>query len=106
MQFGLLQAPVDAEAVLLPLHAPLALAAMQRAGHEGGDGVLTVVPRPGAQLDAPATRHALAQSAQARAARLVARARVSRVQAVPSPRTQPTRDTCGQVERGEVLSWM
>ena len=94
---GLVETPVDAQAVLLLLHAPPALAAAQRAGEQGRHGVGTLAAGARAQLHAAVARHALAQRAQARAACLIARARVPRMQAVPPARPHPTRNTWGQV---------
>ena len=82
MQGGLVQAPVDAQAVLLPLHASLALASVQRAGEPGCPGALPLDAGPRAQLHAAVPRHTLPQRAQARAARVIAGAAVPGTQAV------------------------
>lgn len=82
MYDGLVKAPVDAQAVLLLLHAPFTLAAMQGAGQQGGHSVGTLAPGAGAQLHAAIARHALTQGPQTWTAGLIARARVSSHQAV------------------------
>ena len=82
MQGGLVQAPVDTQAVLLPLHASFALAAVQRAGEQGRHCALTLAAGPRAQLHAAVPRHTLPQRAQARAARVIAGAAVPGTQAV------------------------
>lgn len=79
-----MEAPVDAQAVLLPLHAPLALAAIQGAGQQCRHGVGALAPGAGAQLHAAVAGHALAQSPQTWAARLIARAQVPGHEAVPA----------------------
>lgn len=97
VQYGLLEAPVDAKTVLLSLHTPFALAQVQGAGQEGRHRVLAVVARSRTELHAPAARDALPQRSQARAARLVTRARISRSQTVPpAPEHQP-RNPCTQI---------
>lgn len=95
VQHGLVQAPVDAQAVLLLLHAPFTLAAVQGGGQQSCHGVLALVSRPGPQLYAAVPRHALPEGAQARAARVVAGAGIAGVEAVPAPRRErPTGDSC------------
>lgn len=78
----LMETPVDAEAVLLLLHASLALATVQGAGEQGRHGVGALAPGPGAQLHATIARYALTQGPQTWAAGLVAGARVPSHQTV------------------------
>lgn len=95
MQHRLVQAPVDAQAVLLLLHASFTLAAVQRSGQQGCHGVLALVSCPGPQLHAAVPRHTLPEGAQSRAARVVAGAGVAGAQAVPAPRGErQARDSC------------
>lgn len=100
MDARLMQAPVDAQAVLLLLHASPALAAVQRTGEERRHGVGTLAAGAGAQLHAAVARHTLPQRSQARATRLVAGARVPRQQTV-SPSRQGLLKRCG----GKGRSW-
>lgn len=95
VQHRLVQAPVDAQAVLLLLHAPFTLAAVQRGGQKSCHGVLTLVSRPGPQLHAAVPRHTLPEGAQSWAARVVAGAGVAGTQAVPASRRERQRwDSC------------
>lgn len=80
----LIKAPVDAQAVLLFLHASFTLASMQWAGQEGGHCIGTLASGTGAQLHVAIARHTLTQSPQSWATGLIARARVSCHQAVPA----------------------
>lgn len=82
VQHRLVEAPVDAQTVLLLLHASFALTAVQWRGQQGRHGVLTVVPGPGPQLHTAVSGHALPQGPQTRTAGVVAGAGVSRTQAV------------------------
>lgn len=88
VQHRLVQAPVDAQAVLLLLHASFTLAAVQRRGQKRRHGVLTLVSRSGPQLHAAVARHTLPEGAQSWAARVVAGAGVAGAQAVPASRGQ------------------
>lgn len=94
-----MEAPVDAQAVLLPLHAPLALAAVQGAGQESRHGVGALAAGAGAQLHAAVAGHALAQRPQTWAARLVARAQVPGHEAVSAGQSD-LQQGCGREEEG------
>lgn len=98
MNARLMQAPIDAQAVLLLLHASPALAAVQGAGQQRGHGVGTLAAGAGAQLHAAVARHALAQRSQAWATRLVTGAGVPRQQTV-SPSRQGLLKHCGREGR-------
>lgn len=88
VQHRLVQAPVDAQAVLFLLHASFTLAAMQRGRQQCRHGSLTLVTRPRPQLYAAVPRHTLPEGTQAWAAGVVAGAGVSGAQAVPPTRRQ------------------
>lgn len=75
-------APVDAQAVLLLLHAALALAAVELAGEQGADGAAALALGVGAQLVGAVACDALAQRAELGAAHGVRGARLARLQAV------------------------
>lgn len=95
MQHRLMQAPVDAQAVLLLLHPSLTLAAVQRRGQQRRHGVLALVARPGPQLHAAVAGHTLPEGAQSRAAGVVAGAGVPGVQAVhPPTRERQAGESC------------
>lgn len=95
VQHGLMQTPVDTQAVLLLLHASFTLAAVQRRGQQRRHGGLTLVSRPGPQLHTAVPRHTLPEGAQSRAAGVVAGAGVSGAQAVPPARREShTWDSC------------
>lgn len=98
-----MEAPVDAQTVLFPLHAPLALAAMQGAGQKCRHGIGALAPGPGAQLHAAVAGHALAQSPQAWAARLVTRAQVPGHEAVSAGQGD-LQQGCGTGEGGTTQS--
>lgn len=100
MNARLMQAPVDAQAVLLLLHASPALAAMQGTGQQRRHSVGTLAAGAGAQLHAAVSRHTLAQCSQAWATHLVTGAGVPRQQTV-SPSRQGLLKHCG----GEGKSW-
>lgn len=108
VQHWLVQAPVDAQAVLLLLHASFTLAAVQRGGQQRRHGVLTLVSRPGPQLHAAVPRHTLPEGAQSRAAGVVAGAGVSGAQAVPPAHGQShTWDSWKRTEdRGQRTGWV
>lgn len=59
MYDGLVQTPVDAQAVLFLLHAPFTLATMQRAGQKGRHCIGTLAPGTRAELHAAITRYTL-----------------------------------------------
>lgn len=103
MQHRLVQAPVDAQAVLLLLHASFTLAAVQRGGQQRRHGVLTLVPCPRPQLHAAVPSHTLPEGTQAWAAGVIAGAGVSGTQAVPAARRENhRRDTCKTGQRAQL----
>lgn len=106
VQHGLMQAPVDTQAVLLLLHASFTLAAVQRSGQQCRHGVLTLVARSGPELHAPVPRHALPEGAQTWAAGVIAGAGVSGAQAVPPAcRQSHAWDSCKtRRTKGELVS--
>lgn len=83
VQHGLVQTPVDTQAVLLLLHASFTLAATERGGQQRRHGIFTLVSRPRAQLHAAIPRHTLPKGAQSWAAGVITGAGVSCTQAVP-----------------------
>lgn len=95
MQHRLVEAPVDAQAVLFLLHSTFALAAVQRCGQKRLHGIVTLVARPGPQFHAAVSRHTLPEGAQSWAAGVVTGAGVSSLQAVaPACRQNQAWDSC------------
>lgn len=79
-----MDAPVDAQAVLLLLHAPLALAAVQLAGEKGRHGVPALAFGIRTQLVGPVPGNALPKGPELGAATRVVGAGFPSLQAVPS----------------------
>lgn len=92
-------APVDAQAVLLLLHAALALAAVELAGEQGAHGAAALALGAWAQLVGAVARDALAQRAELGAAHGVRGAGLARLQAVPAGASSLRHAFCKGTER-------
>lgn len=98
----MVDAPVDTQAVLLLLHAALALAAVELAGEQGAHGAAALALGVGAQLVGAVARDALAQRAELGAAHGVGGAGLARLQAVPARADSCCHTFCKG--RGEAVS--
>lgn len=88
MEHRLLEAPVNAQAILLPLHAPFALAAVQGRGLQRRHSALALAAGAGAQLHTAVAGYTLPQGSQSRTTCVVGRASVAGLQAVQAAATR------------------